>query len=53
MNMLTDQHEVLNFHVCFWLLLSEYVLKLHLTVNMVAHVHTFIFTLHTFRVKKS
>jgi hypothetical protein len=52
LNMLTDRHEVLNFCVCFWLLPSEYILKLHLTVNMLAHVHTFIFTLHTIRVRK-
>lgn len=52
MNMLTDKHEVLNFCVCFWLLLSGYILKLHRTVNMLAHVHTFIFTLHTIRVRK-
>jgi len=52
MNMLTDRHELLNFCVCLWLLLSEYILKLHLTVNMLSHLHTFIFTLHTIRVRK-
>jgi len=34
------------------LFLSEYVLKLPLTLNMLVHVHTFVFTLHTIRVRK-